>query len=167
MCTPWPWEIIICNLVEVSLEPRWLNQLIPTGLAISTAILDMWMNDLLKYLTALSASSGDLKPTYPIRRFWISLTSVMGANLPKCSLKSFSVNLLGGRFLMNIREGLGAPVSSIVSSSVENGEAHMPLMVSGAYPEDEIDFSLKLWSQDFTLPRPHWCAKSLYQPNPR
>ena len=86
----------------------------------------MRMNVLLKYLTALSASSGDLKPTYPMRRFGISLTSVIGANLPKCSLKSLSVNLLGGRFLMNIREDLDAPVSSIISGLVEIGEAYMP-----------------------------------------
>lgn len=106
MSTPWSWKRIICNLgILVPLSPK-TKSLCCTGLAISTAILDMRMNDLLKNLTAFSAFSEVLNPTYPIRRFGMNFTSVMGANFSKCSLKSSSVNLAWGRFLMKIREDL-------------------------------------------------------------
>ena len=78
---------------QISTATSQRKSLFYTGLAISTAILDMRMNDLLKNFTAFSASSEVLNPTYPIRRFGMNFTSVTDANFSKCSLKSFSVNL--------------------------------------------------------------------------
>jgi hypothetical protein len=74
-----------------------------TGRAISTLILDIRMKDLLKYLTALAASSGFLYPTYPILRCGINFASVIVCFTAKCFLKSSS-EIEGGRPLTKIRE---------------------------------------------------------------
>lgn len=74
----------------------------PTARAGSANILDMRMNDLLKYLIALEASSGVLYPTYPMRRAGKYLTSVTG-NFEKCLRTSSSENF-GGSPRTNMRE---------------------------------------------------------------
>jgi len=74
-----------------------------TGRASSTPILDIRMNDLLKYLTAFAASSGLLYPTYPILRCGINFASVIVCFAAKCFLKSSS-EMEGGSPLTKIRE---------------------------------------------------------------
>lgn len=74
-----------------------------TGRASSTPIFDIRMNDRLKYLTALAASSGVLYPMYPILRCAINFASVTGNFPPKCFLNSSS-DIVGGSPLTNMRE---------------------------------------------------------------
>lgn len=79
-----------------------------TGLAISTQILDIRINVLLKYLTAAAASSAVLYPTYPIRLLGISFASVTAPCFAKCDLKSVSVNF-GGSPRTKMRVDLEEP----------------------------------------------------------
>lgn len=74
---------------------RKYHDMVHTGLASSTAILDIRINDLSKYLTAFVASLWVLYPTYPIRRWGINLASVTGESFEKCFLKSSALKFGG------------------------------------------------------------------------
>lgn len=106
-------EIFIRNLrcLSISVALGWIPQ--RTGLAISTQILDIRINVLLKYLTAAVASSAVLYPTYPIRLLGISFASVMAPCFAKCDLKSVSVNF-GGSPRTNMRVDLYSEVLAVM-----------------------------------------------------
>lgn len=111
MGTPRSGEIFIRDLHKVvNFWPRRNCSVAPrrTGLAISTQILDIRINVLLKYLTAAAASSAVLYPTYPIRLLGISFASVTAPCFAKCDLKSVSVNF-GGSPRTKMRVDLEEP----------------------------------------------------------